>query len=154
VVRWGSLRSAAVGFSLLAVVSVGYAVGQLLRDDDCSLVVKLACLVGIVFALVALTRLPLREDWTVEPIVAAGLLDYLVQASASHQFAWVGGTHGVVVAVAWLSPLVVGGVILPSRGYWFAGLGCWAVLFAGTAALSYSASHFTSGVGLFFAWRS
>jgi hypothetical protein len=82
------------------------------------------------------------------------LLAYVIFASATGQFAWVGGAGDVAVAVAWLSPLVAGGVALPRRGGWLAGLGCWVVLFAATAALTYSATHTGSGVGLMFMWLS
>src|SRR5262249_47990073 len=120
---------------------------------NCSVVVSLSCLVGVILALVALFRWPWRSAaQVVERLAGVALLAYVVAATASEQFAWVWEASGIVIAVAWLSPLAGGGMILPCRGCWIAGVGCWCVLFGGTGALTYSATHAGSGVGLFFAW--
>jgi hypothetical protein len=117
------------------------------------MVVSFSCILGVVLALFALFRLPrLGAGWSAERVAGGGLLIYVVLATASEQFAWVGNANGVVIGVAWLFPLTLGGVMLPCRDCWLAGLACWCVLFGGVAALTYSASHTGSGVGLFFIW--
>jgi hypothetical protein len=58
----------------------------------------------------------------------------------------------VLLSVTWLSPLVLGGVLLPRRGCWCAACGCWLVLFSGTAALAYNVYHVHSGMGLLWRW--
>jgi hypothetical protein len=63
-----------------------------------------------------------------------------------------GDTVSVLFGVAWLLPLVVGGVVLPRRGSWLVGLACWLVLFSGAAALGYNVSHVHSGMGFLGRW--
>jgi hypothetical protein len=114
-----------------------------------------ACLVGVILALVALFLPSQTENGaTVERIAAGGLLVYVALAAVSEQFAWVGTDRDILFCIAWLFPLAVGGAVLPLRGYWLVGVAFWAVLFASISALTYSACHDTSGVGLFLVWMS
>jgi hypothetical protein len=112
--------------------------------------VATASVVGSILALVALLRPTLPQTpRATERVVAVALLVYLLVATVTDQFAWVGGAVGVVVGVAWLVPLIAGGLLLPCARCWLAAVACWALLLAATAALMYSASHRLSGMGLF-----
>jgi hypothetical protein len=148
--RWGSRQSALVGGGLLAVVGVAYAAGRAPSGTGCPGAVFLASLAGVTLAVAALFRSPPRG----ERVAGAVLLGWFVLAVVTEQFAWVGDAQGVVAAVAWLVPPAAGGVVLPRRGCWLSGLGCWAALFAGTAALTYTVSHTDSGLGLLLKWLS
>lgn len=150
----GSRRSVVAGLALLGVVGVGWLTGRTLSATDCSTVTGLACDGGGALAVVAVVRRPRSTDppW-VERLAGAALLAYILLATVTEQFAWVGDTRAAAVGVVWLAPLVLGGAVLPRRGAWWAAGGCCAVLFAGTAALTYSANHVSSGVGLVIVWR-
>jgi hypothetical protein len=135
------------------VVSGGYVIGSTTWATNCSKIVSLACLVGVILALIALFHPSRAENgFMLERIAACGLVAYVVLATVTEQFAWVWRGRDVLLAVVWLLPLIVGGVGLPRRGCWLVGVGFWAVLFGSVAALTYSATHDASGVGLFGAW--
>jgi hypothetical protein len=137
----------------VAVVGAGSAAGPWLRAADCCRVTTLACLAAVILGLGGAILKPGPDDgFKVERKAATAVMAYVVVAALTEQFAWVSDDHDVLVAVAWLSPLVVGGVVLPRRGNWLPGRWGWTLLFAGTAALTYSTTHINSGVGLAFAW--
>jgi hypothetical protein len=106
---------------------------------------------GLGFASLFAWRRSVRR-WAIGHAAGWGLLLYICLAAGTDQFMWVSDTRRLLFAVAWLIPPAIGAVLLPSRGYWLSGLGCWAVLFAGAAALTYTASHRYSGMGLFGGW--
>lgn len=142
-------RTAFAAAAALVAVGAGYAVGQSLSTTGCSSAAGSASLVAVVLGLVSLFRGPSAAG----RLAGIGLVGYVVAATVTEQFAWAGGIGAVLTGVLWLVPPVVGGVVLPRRGAWLAGVGCWAVLFAGTAALTHSTTHTGSGVGLIVAWR-
>jgi hypothetical protein len=142
----------ALGLGLFAVVGVAYATGLSLWAPACVKLTGLASFVAITLGLVAAFRRPPAGETPVERAAGGALLGWVALAAATDQFAWVWDTRGVVSAVAWLVPPAVGGLVLPRQGKWLAGLGCWAALFAGTAALTCTVSHTSSGAGLFFVW--
>ena len=142
------LISAAV---LSLVFAAGYGAGSFLRLSECSGLVLLACLASVILAVAACCCRPPTPG---ERIVAVGIVAYLVVAVVSEALLFVQDTRGVLVSIAWLLPLVVGGVILPRRGAWLSAAGCWAILFGGVIALSYNVSHVESGVGFLMRWVS
>ena len=87
-----------------------------------------------------------------ERFAAGSLIAYVVLAGVVEPLAFVGDAREVLVAVAWLMPLIIGGVLLPNRGCWRTGLGCWSVLFSGTVSLGYNVSHLHSGRGFLIRW--
>jgi hypothetical protein len=140
-----------VGFLVVApaVAATGYAAGRLLWARDCCRISSLASLAGVVLSLCALFH---RASSSGERLAALGVLLYLGFAVMADPFAWAGDREDAVPGLVWLVPVVVGSVVLPQRGYHVAGAACWALLLAGTVALTYSATHWGSGVGLFYAW--
>ena len=137
----------------LAVVLTGFVWGQYLQNVSGLSLGQLAFLAGGLLGLVGFFRKsapdgPARG----ERFAAASLIVYVVIAGVLEPLAFVGDALDVLVSVAWLLPLIVGGVLLPVRGCWLAGLGCWSVLFSGTAALGYNVSHVQSGMGFLIRW--
>jgi hypothetical protein len=133
----------------LLLVVAGYGVGSILRRGDCSSLVSLACLAGMIVAGTACFR---RASTAAERLSAAAPIAYVVTSAVFEPLAFVGDWRGVLISVAWLVPLVVGGAVLPGRGAWLAAAACWAVLFGGVAALAYNVSHVHDGVGFFMSW--
>jgi hypothetical protein len=80
------------------------------------------------------------------------LLAYLVIAVALEPLMVIGDMGELLVGLAWLFPVVVGGVLLPSRGLWLPGLGCWSVLFSVVTALSFNAYNRTAGMAFWWRW--
>jgi hypothetical protein len=156
-----AMRAMYWGKSLIMVVALGPLGAALAgvvwgRYPEVALGVspgQLAFLAGGLLGLAGLFRrsAPDGQPW-VERLAGACLLAYVVIAGVVEPLAFVGNVSEVFVSVAWLSPLIIGGVLLPSRGYWRAGLGCWSILFSGTAALSYNVSHVDSGWGFLIRW--
>jgi hypothetical protein len=142
--------AALAGVGVLSMAGGGYATGLALGATRCASIVALACLAGVTLAVVGLFRRRQVGGTDIERGAAVGLLAYVVLAAMTEQFAWAWGAGGVAIGVGWLVPLALGGAVLPPRGCWFAGIGCWAVLFGATAALTCTVSHGGSGVGLFF----
>jgi len=148
-----SRQSLVLGVGLAAVVGLAYLAGTSLRPTECNSLVGGACLAGVTLAIVAVVRGNRRKPAPpIEQIAGLGLLAYIVLAVLSEQFAWASNERGVIIGIAWLIPPAAGGVLLPRRDCWYAATGYWAVLFAGTAALSYTASHVYSGMGLIIMW--
>jgi len=87
-----------------------------------------------------------------ERLAAVGLIVYLVIAIAFDSILYVGDVQELIVAIIWLFPLVVGGVVLPRWGAWLVAEGYWAVLFGGVTAVAFNVSHVDGGVGLLATW--
>jgi hypothetical protein len=134
-----------------SVTAVGYVAGRRLWAPECCTLVSSACLAGTGLALVALCR---RRSAPVEQAAGAALIAYVVLATAADPFARAGDRRHVALGLAWLMLVAIGAAALPRRGWWRAGAGYWALLLATTAALTYSSTHWSSGVGLFYAWLS
>lgn len=139
----------AAAAAALVAVGAGYAAGRSLPMRECSSSVGGAVVVAVALGLVALVR----GRSPVGRLAGVGLVGYVVAATLTEQFASAWDGRDVLVGVAWLVPPAVGGIVLPRRGEWVVGAGCWLVLFAGTAALTYSAWHTHSGMGLVVVWR-
>jgi hypothetical protein len=121
--------------------------------DAARLAVPLACLLGVVIAVASV--LSEWEPQRQKSIALWGgcLLLYVIVTEIAELLAFGGASWVVPIAVAWLTPLIVGGVALPRRGLWLTAVGYWLVLFSGTAALQYNFSHYTSGfMGFFHGW--
>jgi hypothetical protein len=143
--RWGSRRSLIVCAGLATVFSAAYAAGRAHLDGLISL--------GS-FAAVALSLVAIFRPTSTERIGGAALLSWIVLAAWTEQFAWAASSSGIIYAAVWLLPPIVGGVVLPTSGHWWSGVGCWAATFAGVAATTYSVHSIYSGAGLFFLWES
>ncbi|QEL16184.1 hypothetical protein [Limnoglobus roseus] len=143
--QWSGRRSLIACTGLALMVSVAYAVGRARAE----IFIGLGSFAAVVLSVAAAFR-----PWPTERVAGTIVLGWVVLATLTEQFAWAAGTHGVLVAGAWLILPVVGGVVLPARGYWWSGLGCWAAAFAGIAATTYSVHSIYSGAGLVFVWRS
>jgi hypothetical protein len=133
------------------IVAVGYAAGSSHSFRGYGLV-PLSCFAGMTLAVSsffvhqpAATRLANR-------VSAAGLCLYVFLIEVTEVIAFAKNTASVLVAVACLCPLVVGGVLLPRRGDWLTASGYWLVLFGGATAMGYNVSHVYSGVGFFSRW--
>lgn len=145
--------SAMFGLGLLAVVALGFNVGSSARFRDCDNIVSLSVLCGVGFAIAALCHtLPCAKATKVERFAGGAVIFYVILATGLAPFGWVNNASGLISSIAWLLPLVAGGLILPRSRCWFAGFGCWAVLFGCVAALTYTVTHPHSGVGMFFRW--
>ncbi len=146
----GTARSLLAGLAMALAVTAGYAAGML-RPHDCASLVPLSCVAGMVLAGVGVL-LPLSGTGRLTAArVAVGLCLYLFLTDGT-SIICVGDAPSLLVAIAWLSPVAVGGVVLPRRGAWLAGAGCWLVLFAASFALTYNVSHWTSGMSFFWRW--
>jgi hypothetical protein len=138
-----------VGVILLAICALASYAGLSLDFTTCSTMVLVFSLAGSILGITAFFR-PARE---LERFIGGALVIYVVIATATGQFANVDGKRdGVFIGVAWLVPLMAGGLILPRISCWLTSAGCWALLFSGMAALTYSASHGSSGIGLLYGW--
>jgi hypothetical protein len=85
-------------------------------------------------------------------LTSAGCLAYILVLAVAEPLLFVGDSTQLPWAVGWLAPMTIGAVLSFVRGYWFAGLACWAVLYSGMAALSYNLSHTGSGIGFLCRW--
>jgi hypothetical protein len=131
---------------LVAVVCAAYGAGC----EHADYLIPYSALAAVALSVAAMVR-----PQAAERFAGGALLAWVVLATLTDQFAFVVSTsYGVLVAAAWLVPPVVGGVALPTAGYWLSGFGCWAAAFAGVAATSSSAHSTSHGAGLFFGWVS
>jgi hypothetical protein len=105
------------------------------------MLIAAASVIGSLLALRALTRPPeAGKARGNERFIGAGLLLYVVAAVVTEQFMWIGSNpQAPMQAIAWLLPLLLGGMVLPRLGYWLTSASCWMILFAGYGAASYSA---------------
>lgn len=141
-----SRRQSGLAYGGLAgVVGIAYAVG---REREVGLI-PIGTLAAVALAVAALF-----VPRAVERAAGVALLVWVALAAATEQFAWAASDRGVLVAIVWLVPPVIGGAVLPARGYWRSGLGCWAAAFAGIAATTYSLHSVHSGAGLLMRWLS
>ncbi len=148
-----SVPLAMLGPLLAALAGVGW--GNCLELATGVSPIQLAFLVGGLLGLVGLFwGSAANGQPRLERIAAASLLAYVVLAAVVEPLAFIGDTSGLLISVALLSPLIVGGGLLPARGCWWTGVGCWSVLFSGTAALAYNLSHAWSGRGFLIRWFS
>lgn len=150
----GNLRLAATGLGLLAWVVLGYAVGRFSSRSGCCGIVAFSWLTGIVLSLAAIFRWPAYyvHSWKTEQFVGLGVLVYFYMTTIVEPFAGVHDTFTLRICLAWLSPLVLGGVVLLRRGDSLAWGACCAMLFASDVALSYTATHGLTGVGFLYSW--
>jgi hypothetical protein len=130
-----------------SAAAAGYLAGQCLSPAAVSGFTALAALTAIVLAVVALYRPGERP-------AGGALLVYVALATIADPFAWSGAQENAVPGLLWIVPAAGGAVAFPPRRWWLTSVGCWAVLFAVTAALTYSCTHWGSGIGLFYRWLS
>ncbi len=151
---WGRWSTVVPALGVLAVSLAGCAWGRSVPGVSARFPGPLAFLAGGLLGLAGLFRwlAPHGLARGERLAAAASLIAYAIIGGAVEPLALVWGERGVLVSVAWLAPLIVGGVLLPSRGCWLAGLGCWLVLFSGTMALGYNVSHVHSGMGFLICW--
>jgi hypothetical protein len=151
--RRGSWLTIVPTLALPAVILLGFVSGRYSRGITGLFPGQLAFLAGAVLALAGLFQKSAPDGSARgRRFAAAGLIAYVVIVGIVEPFGYVGDASGVLVSVAWLFPLILGGVLLPSRGCWRAGSGCWSILFSGTLALSYNVSHVHSGMGFLIRW--
>ncbi len=110
-------------------------------------VLPLSAILAFVLAVSALGYGLLDEKVGHYPGMA--LVAYVVSTSIGDPFFRAHDPASGVVAFIWLALPVAGGVLLPPRGHWCAGVGCWVILFAGVAATAYNVIHGISQFGLF-----
>jgi hypothetical protein len=116
--------------------------------------VPLSCIAGLVLAVYS-PFFSQRSNRNVEMAGALALFTYVVAAEFACPFGPF-AYHGqrLIRAIWWLCPLIIGGVVLPTRGAWLVGAGYWLALFGGTLAIVDSAAHSMGGSLSFFqAWR-
>ena len=137
----------------LVVALAGFAWGRYLESASGISLRQMAFLAGGFLGLAGLLRGSVHGGQVrLERLASAMLLGYVILAAIVEPLAFVSNESEVLVSVAWLSPLIVGAVLLPVWGSWWPGVGCWSVLFSGTAALAYDLSHEGSGVGFCIRW--
>ena len=107
----------------------------------------LAIPIGFILGVVAWLASPSGSS---DRVAAPLLLAYIIAAATCEPFSYVWHTRGVLYSIACLSPLIVGGAILPGRGAWISAAGCWLVLFAGLATVEYNLYDHGSFKGLLF----
>ena len=152
---WSRKPSATLvaGLAELLVVAAGYRAGRMW--DDADVLVPLSCFVGVTIAVFSLFHTQRPATQLGNKLSAVGLCVYVLVSEATEPFAFTSTTPKMLWAIAWLSPVVVGGLVLPRRGSWFAGVGYWLVLFGGVVALAVNVSHWLGGMLSFFgAWRA
>jgi hypothetical protein len=138
---------------VLLAVAAGYAAEKLLLGHYGLSVIAFACRSGMALAVLSVFQRQPRKTQSMNHLSAFGLCVYAVLTDEA-EVLMAGDTLSLLVAIAWLSPVIVGGLLLPRRGAWLAGLGCWLVLFSGVAALTYSVSHSNSGKSFFHGMMS
>jgi hypothetical protein len=129
--------------TLLVIVAIGYCAG--LAGSEIS---GVATLGGAVLALICLFGWaePKRSK-AVERFGAVGLLTYLVLAVACDAILFTRSEIGLLIAVAWLTPLIIGGLVFPRRSLWLLSVAYWLVLLSGVVALAYTLTHPFGGQG-------
>src|SRR5579871_1884192 len=138
----------------LAAALTGFACGKYGNQSATGLSLgQAAFLYGGLLALAGLCGWPptpkrQRRD---ERLVAVWMIAYLAVSAVGAPLD-VENTAMFLITIAWLSPLVVGGVSLPIRQCWWTASACWAVLFSGMTALGYNFSHVYSGTGFLLRW--
>jgi hypothetical protein len=147
----GRARSLLAGLAMALAVTAGYAAGTLLTSDLAPLVF-LSCLAGMALAVGGVFVPQSGRCRLTAALAALGLCLYLFVSDRVGIIAFAGDAPSVLVPIAWLSPVVLGGAVLPRRGAWLAGAGCWLALFAGSFALAYNVTQLHRGVGFFFRW--
>ena len=143
------VRIASISAGTLVLIGGAYAAGLSLSPTDCSWIVGLTALTALMalgFGVTAVIRRTGR-------VAGVTLVAWLIAAALTEQFAWAADVRSVCVGVAWLVPMAIGAVTLLDRSDWLVGIGFWAALIAGTTALTHSAAHTSSGVGLILVWR-
>jgi hypothetical protein len=138
---------------ILASIGAGFGVGSAFYRLPCLPSGGTVCCLGSgLLGLAAVLSPCPREGLSLRRIILFGLALYVLVLVGAEPFFNVYNAPTVLWSVALLSPLVAGGVILPSRGRWVDGVGCWVVLFAALEVLGYNVTHIHSGVGFFGSW--
>jgi hypothetical protein len=137
----------------LPVVLAGVTCGRFLNCFHPPSIGQLSFLAGGVLGLLGLFwgGTSRGQVW-LNRIGGASLLAYIAVVGVIEPLMFIGDSVDVAIAVVWLLPVVFGGVILPVRGCWLTGFGCWAVLFSAAVALGYNVSHWGSGIGCLMRW--
>lgn len=132
--------TAASNLILLTLLLITFYLGESLGDMSCGKIVNNLCLLGIFLGFLSVICNFRRDGKYAIDRWGVCLLIYTCTAIGL-ELPWGGSTFGVILSVALLTPIIVGAVGLPHRGYWFAGLGCWCVLFACSVGLAYTCTH-------------
>jgi hypothetical protein len=103
-------------------------------------------------AIAGVFRLPAKAPWWAVVGGAVGLILHVVLSESLEIILWAGDGPSMLVAIAWLSPIVVGGVWLPRQGAWLTATGYWLVVFAAAVALGYNTTNWSSGQGYLSRW--
>jgi hypothetical protein len=142
------------GLAELLMVAVGYRIG-ICRDGDAHSLAAKASPLGLACAVASLFYGQSPAERMTNRLSALGLWLYVISTEALQFPAhWV-DARALPYAIAWLAPLAVGGVVLPRRGAWLAGVGFWLLLFGGVYALAYNFTHCESGMtGFLGGWVS
>jgi len=136
----------AVLLAPLGLTLAGVFIGQQLDLNNIARFVPpgLSLVLGVVLAIVSIWRSVARgRIWSVENLAGVGLIAYAIIETLNEvtltSLLWFGDTQSLLTSVGWLSPIILGSVWLPRRRAWLLGLGCWAILFAATAAMAFDA---------------
>ncbi len=150
-VRWSAIVTS---LSPLLVMLAGVGWGRYVECFRPLAIGQLAFVAGGVLGIAGLFPGPADRQVWVKRLTAASLLAYMVLVGIVEPLMFVFNSSDVVFSVAWLVPIIAGGVMLPGRGYNLTGLGCWSVLFSGTVALGFNVSHSGCGMGFLMRWLS
>lgn len=120
--KQGIWSSSAATLVLPAVALVGFVTGRCWQGTAGIFPGQIAFLAGAILGLagILLNSSPDGPAWS-ERFVATCIITYVVIPAVVEPLAFVGDAAGVLVPLAWLLPLILGAVLLPSRGCWRAG---------------------------------
>jgi hypothetical protein len=126
---------------MAAVIVVGWAWcprGPLLEMAPGAI----ATLAGVLLLFVsAAFELHPEEAASLRLTIAGGLSFYALLLVLFDPFRVLGNEQSILWGVALLAPFVIGGLLMPTRGWWLPGIACWCLLFSATVALTYNANH-------------
>jgi hypothetical protein len=142
------LMTAAAALVQVSMLAGGYAAGLSPRAASLRAV---AILSGMALAVVSAFLPQPAATRSVNRLSMFGLCVYVFFLDSAGVLL-VGYTPSILAAVTFLSPVIVGGVLLPRRGSWLGGLGCGLVLFSATECLTYNVAHDDSGLSFFWGW--
>lgn len=130
------LITAAAALAEVLVVAGGYLAGN---TPHAVFLGMLTVFFGLVFAVASVFLPQPRATQSVNRLIALGLCVYVFFLDGAGAVIVV-NTPSLLIALLLLSPVVIGGVILPRRGSWLGGVGFWLVLFSAVVSLAYNAS--------------
>jgi hypothetical protein len=133
----------------ILAVAVGYAAGAVFWTPLA--VPAFACMLGMALALLGIFLPQPTTPRLGIQLSGIGLCVYCLCTDHS-KVLLVADTVSLLVAIVWLAPVIMGGLVLARHGAWLAGAGCALTLFSGVAVLGYNVSHWTSVRSFFFGW--